>query len=810
MMSDAADSTIGYAGALDAYRQAGWTGILPLETRTKWPPPDVKCADARAKKPTHDKAACSECISYTGYGGIWPSYADMMAWAESDRYRGGNLGLRLPDGVIAIDVDAYGAKTGGKAFAEAVRRWGPLPPTVRSTSRENDFLSGMRMFRVPPGTRLRDVEFPELGIGDIEIIQHHWRYVVAWPSIHPDGRQYWWRNDALQLVGIPESEALPWLPQSWIDGLRVEATANLGLPRTDIRACLTAGDPSMRVQARLSQGIKELNTPGSSRHDTALRHVMALLRMGKSGESGVGNALRLLCDVFVAATQVDHSRPPDVARAEFVRMVDGDNAARELSKPGIDDWIGALIVDSATPDRGPAETSPAPPASQPTDASTPAGGEGAGVEANAGGAPNQTLPILPASQGPAPRSHLEEIERGFWQSRESLSAIYTTAMARMCPPWAVLAHTAARALTMVRPCITLPPLIGGPGSLNWFAAVVAASGGGKGASGSCARLLIPGHVESRNVGSGEGMVRAFRAKPSDDNPDGRHEAIMFTADEVDTLAALNQRTASTTLAMLRSAFSGETLGFAYADSEKGRHVPAHSYRLTFVVSVQPTRAGWLLADEGGGTPQRFMWFPGTDSRISKQRPWESGPLSLPPLTEWLTPRELMVPDRASDLILDERVKAMRGDQTALDGHALFCREKFAFALAVLDGRSVMTDDDWDLSGIAADVSAFTREMTIERVKEAAHVEAVDRGEIRGIEMAAAEAEKAFEEAERVRAAIRWAVSKIAEAGADGISHRALQQKSSRHNRRLLDYALSTAHSNGLIKQIEGTTLWVAL
>jgi hypothetical protein len=58
-----------------------------------------------------------------------------------------------------------------------------------------------------------------------------------------------------------------------------------------------------------------------------------------------------------------------------------------------------------------------------------------------------------------------------WQARGSLAAVYTTALARMCSPWAVLARAAARALTQVRPHVTLPPLIGGPGSLNWFAAI---------------------------------------------------------------------------------------------------------------------------------------------------------------------------------------------------------------------------------------------------------------------------------------------------------------------------------------------------
>ena len=114
----------------------------------------------------------------------------MYAWAEEEP--GGNLALRLPDGVIGIDVDAYDAKTGAATLAEAERRWGKLPPTYRSTSRD-DGISGIRLYRVPPGTQLQTViRFPELGIGDIEIVQRHHRYVMCWPSIHPNGNRYRW------------------------------------------------------------------------------------------------------------------------------------------------------------------------------------------------------------------------------------------------------------------------------------------------------------------------------------------------------------------------------------------------------------------------------------------------------------------------------------------------------------------------------------------------------------------------------------------------------------------------------------------
>ena len=81
-----------------------------------------------------------------------------------------------------------------------------------------------------------------------------------------------------------------------------------------------------------------------------------------------------------------------------------------------------------------------------------------------------------------------------------------------------------------------------------------------------------------------------------------------------------------------------------------------------------------------------MWFPGTDTRITTDVPWETGPLTLPNLTEWLYPTTITIPSEAERHIRCERVKTMHGETGALDGHAIFCREKFAYGLAVIDGR----------------------------------------------------------------------------------------------------------------------------
>lgn len=798
-MSSDADQPIGYAAAIDSYWALGWKSILPLPAKAKKSPPSIKCH--RAKYADHP-VGCQNCTSYTGYGAVEPSYPDLLAWSES--FRDGNLCLRLPDGVIGIDVDAYGVKTGAAALVEAVKRWGPLPKGPRSSSREGDLTSGIRLFRVPPGTTLETkINFSSLGIGDIEVIQPHHRYVVAWPSIHPEGGAYAWRDEYDAAVGIPAIAELPELPARWIEGLKVVPKSQFDGPIDfRIEQALTPGSPSATVHARLMLAIRELQTPGASRHDTCTRHVMAIARLGKSGESGTRSALETLCDVLIAARAMDKSGTAEETRHEFLRMLTNDNIARELSRPGITDWVGEMMKRLATDGLNLVSDDPEI-ESVPENDSTPSHGESERVEAVTN-ADSSGAVIVDDS---APRSRLEEIERGFWESRESLNMVYNTSLAMMASPWATLGMSAARALIHVRPHVTLPPLIGGPGSLNWFVALVALSSGGKGAAGQASKMLVSLPPEQvRGAGSGEGIIAAYGRPNDDTDPEPIQEALMFDVTESDTLNALNGRSASTTLTILRSAFSGETLGFSYAAKEKRRHLLAHTYRMTMAIGVQPLKAGWLLDDASGGTPQRFMWFPAEDARISMEERWPSGQLALPHRSEWTYPREIRIPDAARYTIRSERVKAMQGQQDALDGHALFCREKFAYALTVLDGRIEMSPEDWELSGIAADVSTYARELMIEEVKQAARRDAIERGQLRGIEMDAADIEKLEEQIKRGQKVMKWLLHKL-DGAPGGIPQSDLLRAITSRERKALSEIL--ASGNQLIRGelVDGSVLW---
>lgn len=405
----------------------------------------------------------------------------------------------------------------------------------------------------------------------------------------------------------------------------------------------------------------------------------------------------------------------------------------------------------------------------------------------------------PVDPPPTQLQDFQNKERGFWMERDSLRTIYLAALARMCPPWAVLGHCAARALTLVRPNTVLPPIIGGPGSLNWFCAIAATSGGGKSTSEAVAHELVTPLVLQKNLGSGEGIIDAY-VKPADKEsgePRGLHESIVFVADEIDSMQALGTRSGSTLMGTLRSGFSGTTLGFSNRNASS-LHLEAHGYRMTLVVHVQPAKAAALIDDSHGGMLQRVMWFPGEDNRITTETPPMPAALTLPPFTAWQYPQELKIPYETVELIRDERVRAMRGDQDHLDGHALFVREKFAFALALLDGRDEMTLEDWRLAGIASRVSDHTRTWVTEQLAKARNDEVAERGTV----LAAVNVSKGRAEWERNDRIDNWIKTKVKAAGTQGITKGALTRAAHSPDRQSIGHRVDMLADNGVVKQIE--------
>jgi hypothetical protein len=320
----------GYGSEAVDYWQAGFRGVLPLPYGKKFPPPK----------------------GWTGYDAPWPSFPDIQAWVEEQP--GGNLGLRLPNTVVGIDVDGYNDKRGGLTLEYAETLWGKLPDTVRSTSRI-DGVSGIRLYRVPAGTELETVvAFPDKGLAGIEVCQFFHRYVVAWPSYHEGTqRRYRWIDTRGNVSSdIPRPSELPELPAEWIEGLRRKSAGSATVSADALKnlAALPGGVMSPAVASELARAQLALTSGAGSRHDVVLAAVGALFRLAeRGGETGIREALDKLGHAFIAAVTKDGSRTREEAQLEWDRMVRGqrihDLIASTPSVPTLSDLLGKKTTE---------------------------------------------------------------------------------------------------------------------------------------------------------------------------------------------------------------------------------------------------------------------------------------------------------------------------------------------------------------------------------------------------------------------------------------------------------------------------------
>lgn len=313
-MAAAADTTFAgpYATAARLYRAAGWHGVLPVGARPgeKWPPPRA----------------------YTGHGRPDPSAADVEAYIETHGDR--NIALRLPEGVIGLDVDAYEKdgkrKQGAEALAELEARYGALPPTWVSGARPAP--SGIYYFRVPLELDGRPINWPGEAAKGIEIIQHGHRYALVWPSTNPEaaGALYEWHGPDLpgdayhDVPAIPDPTLLPYLPEPWVRGLALsyERTDKAELGGAAMAAWwdqLRTGPACPRVTDTLSVARQEIVAGQSGRHETARDAARAIAAYGGEGHAGVPQALTDLGQQFTAAV----AGPGRDADAEWLRLLAG-------------------------------------------------------------------------------------------------------------------------------------------------------------------------------------------------------------------------------------------------------------------------------------------------------------------------------------------------------------------------------------------------------------------------------------------------------------------------------------------------------
>jgi hypothetical protein len=311
VMSEPLPTDFDWVGVAEQYRAKGWMNTLPLPAREKTPPP----------------------AGFTGRDGKTVLKEHLTLWSTDDAFISANLCIRLPQSVIGFDVDDYGNKHGGMTLKRLEKKLGvTLPSTWISTSRPGG-TSGIRLYRIPLGLAWA---WPEGEGAGIDLIRYDHRYLLCWPSIHPEGRQYFWISpEGIAHMGpLPvQIGALPEFPREFIDYLTSGRTKESDhIPGLRVGSdlieramnVLPAGDCA-KVKTELVAALGSLSGEGT-RHDSTLAAVLTLLNLGSAGHRGVPIALEALQIAFVGMVGKDRRE----AAAEYWRMLDQGKAGREL------------------------------------------------------------------------------------------------------------------------------------------------------------------------------------------------------------------------------------------------------------------------------------------------------------------------------------------------------------------------------------------------------------------------------------------------------------------------------------------------
>jgi hypothetical protein len=645
-----------------AYLAAGWSPIPLPAGKKKKPPPGL-----------------------TGWHGRYLRSLEDHDWT-------GNIAIRLPPDVVGVDVDVY---AGGDASREELEeRFGPLPPTASSTSRTDG--SGIALYRVPFGTTL--TTDPAAGV---DMIQAFHRYVVASDSMHPEGRPYRWIDaQSGEIVDVPPHPGeLPDLPWRWIEGLRATKTgaANAATPEA-AREFVEAHTGNGRPGA-LTAAIGTLaGVAKGGRHDGLVRVACWVAREASAGWYPAEEAFARLHGWWVRAVADDASRVEggefgaavvwaigqtlaDPERVQQLRDELDDNSVGDRRRHDRDGDVRDHYQDDG--DRGPDNDEPEPPR------------RNLGAE--------------------------------FWCSRPELGRIRQAAHARARSADAVLGAVLARVSMLVAPTSRVDTGVVIPAPLNTYVGLVAQSGGGKTSAAAVARDLVP--IERQDLvvdmplGSGEGAIELFYEWVTEEQPDGKRlkvkrrtkTGVMLTLDEGQALTELGGRNGSVLLPVLRTAWSGETIGQSNAREETKRRLAPHTYRLSLIVGFQAAAAGALLADHERGTAQRFVLFSTIDPSIPDDPPpWPTKPVleRVPPT---VPNQQVSVDPTVAQEIRSRALAVARGELVLdpLDSHRDQSRARIGGLLAVLAGRMEVTGDDWALAGMVMDTSDACRQWVLD-------------------------------------------------------------------------------------------------
>lgn len=386
----------------------------------------------------------------------------------------------------------------------------------------------------------------------------------------------------------------------------------------------------------------------------------------------------------------------------------------------------------------------------------------------------------------------------FWDARPVFGVLRQAAQRALASPEGVLVAALGMTLAHVMPNIVLPACVGVEASLNLMVVTCGTSGDGKSVCRKIAKqtLTFAGcePVWEFPPSSGQGLAGQYQAlrKPKGGEPymETLRWTAMATVEESDKIAALASQASNTLSSELRAAAMGELIGSANVGDTK-TNMPEGTYRFVLAMCMQPELSAWLLDEKAGGLPQRFLFACVNDARVvdapspgtwSVRLPFEATP---DPVTGAPRGHQVMgVTDRICTEIRNETIArkraSVRGGLTeGYDGHGTLLRLKIAGAIAILDGRLNVVDEDWALAGeVAAASRATIRWMQSIQVslasKKADQARVARVADAKAIKKAEGETDE-----QRTLARVATNVLKQLERNADGVTKRELTRSAGR-------------------------------
>jgi hypothetical protein len=264
-----------------------------------------------------------------------------------------NIGCRLPDGVIAIDVDDYDGKDGATTLGKAEAELGALPAAPCVTSRGADSPSRKMLLRVPPGTVLVANLDALFGL-NVDVLQHVHRYCLAPGSIHPDGstvQAYDGGGTPLAPGHMPAVDTLPELPVTWLEALTKPTPQKKKAAKKKISAVVrpmtVAPWAAAYLTAARERQLKRLRSARPGQRNTLLFEVVtALLELANADWTGDYSRDDVYRDVLDATPLDDDFDQAEVDKTFGSAVTTVGDKARPLPE-GHGDERPRLLIGSA-------------------------------------------------------------------------------------------------------------------------------------------------------------------------------------------------------------------------------------------------------------------------------------------------------------------------------------------------------------------------------------------------------------------------------------------------------------------------------